>query len=289
MSIVVATDLLARAARESYAVPSFDVWDIASAEGALEALVDRRAPGIIAIYSAVLNQPSARGFLAYARARAEEAPTPVALLLDHGASLEECAQAIRFGCTDVMFDGSQLPLRENAAETRVIARMAHASGVGVEAEVGHVGQAGDEATNAPRGNGFTDPVEAAAFVEETGVDYLAVAIGTAHGVYKGQPRLDLDLLREIRRSVDIPLVLHGGTGLGGDPLRAAIACGIAKINVSTDLFLSAGRRVAEGQWVEVDAPWTNDPTYFRVSATVREAFRERCCYYIDLFGAGERA
>jgi ketose-bisphosphate aldolase len=289
MSIVLATDLLRRATREAYAVPSFDVWDIAGAEGAFDALVDRRAPGIIAIYSAVLTQPSARGFLAYARARAEDVQTPVALLLDHGASLEECAQAIRFGCTDVMFDGSQLPLRENAAETRVIVRMAHAAGVGVEAEVGHVGQAGEEESDAPRRNGFTDPAAAAAFVDETCVDYLAVAIGTAHGVYKGQPRLDLDLLGAIRRAVDVPLVLHGGTGLGGDPLRAAIACGIAKINVSTDLFLSAGRRVVEGQWAPVDAPWTNDPTYFRVSATVREAFRERCCYYIDLFGAGGRA
>lgn len=289
MSIVPATALLGRAASEAYAVPSFDVWDIASAEGAFEALVDRRAPGIIAIYSAVLNASYARGFLAYARARAEEVPTPVALLLDHGASLEECARAIRFGCTDVMYDGSRLPLPLNAEETRVIARIAHAAGVGVEAEVGHVGQAGDSVSDATHRDGFTDPTAAAAFVRETGVDYLAVAIGTAHGVYKGEPRLDLDLLAEIRRVVDVPLVLHGGTGLGGDPLRAAIACGIAKINVSTDLFLSAGRRIVERQWAAVDAPWTNDPTYFRVSATVREAFRERCCYYIDLFGARDRA
>jgi ketose-bisphosphate aldolase len=289
MTIVPATDLLRRAAAQGYAVPSFDVWDIASAEGALDALVERRAPGIIAIYSAVLNQPYARGFLAYARARAEELPAPLALLLDHGASLEECARAMRFGCTDVMFDGSQLPLPANARETAIITRMAHAAGVGVEAEVGHVGQAGDEESAAGGRSGFTDPAAAAAFVRETGVDYLAVAIGTAHGVYKGAPRLDLDLLAEIRAAVDVPLVLHGGTGLGGDPLRAAIACGIAKINVSTDLFLSAGRRLADHAWAPVDAPWTSDPTYFRVSATVREAFRERCAFYIDLFGAAGRA
>lgn len=289
MSIVVATDLLARAAGESYAVPSFDVWDIASAEGALQALVDRRAPGIIAIYSAVLNAPFAQGFLAYARARAEEISSPVALLLDHGASLEECARAVRFGCTDVMYDGSRLPLASNAAETRVITRMAHAAGVGVEAEVGHVGQASDSVSYAAHRDGFTDPAAAAEFVRETGVDYLAVAIGTAHGVYKGAPHLDLELLAAIRSAVDIPLVLHGGTGLGGDPLRAAIACGIAKINVSTDLFLNAGRRVFEREWAAVEAPWTSDPTYFRVAATIQAAFRERCGYYIDLFGASGRA
>lgn len=285
MSITPASELLRRASREGYAIPSFDVWDIAGAEGVLEALRDRRAPGIIAVYSAVFQQPFARGFLAYLRARAEEVSVPVALLLDHGASLEECARAMRFGCTDVMFDGSRLPLPANAAETRIIVRAAHAAGVGVEAEVGHVGQAADADETAQRHEGYTDPVAAAGFVAETGVDFLAVAIGTAHGVYKGEPHLELDLLREIRRAVDVPLVLHGGTGLGGDMLAAAIAEGIAKINVSTDLFLSAGSRVATGEWAHVETPWTNDPTYFRIAATVSDAFRERCLYYIDLFGA----
>jgi fructose-bisphosphate aldolase class II len=289
MPIVPAVDEMKRATREGYAVPHFDVWDSATTDGVLAALAEKRAPGIIAIYSGVFDGPTARGLVAYIRARAEEVPVPVAILLDHGASLEQCAQAIRYGCTDVMFDGSRLPLDENLTQTRVIARAAHAAGVGVEAELGHVGQAGDLEDPAHRGAGFTNPVEATGFLQETGVDYLAIAIGTAHGVYKGEPRLDLDLLREIRRCVDVPLVLHGGTGLGGEPLRAAIACGIAKINVSTDLFVSAGRRVAEASWAAVEAPWADDPTFFAVTKTIAEAFRERCLYYIDLFGASGRA
>jgi fructose-bisphosphate aldolase, class II len=289
MPIVSALNELRRASREGYAVPHFDVWDSITVDGVLAALVEKRAPGIIAIYSAVFQGPTARGLVAYVRARAEEVAAPVAILLDHGAGLEKCAQAIRYGCTDVMFDGSRLPLEENLAQTRVIVRTAHAAGVGVEAEVGHVGEAGDAEDPDHRRDGFTDPGEAVDFVRQTGVDFLAIAIGTAHGIYQGEPHLDLDLLREIRGRVDAPLVLHGGTGLPEEPLRAAIAGGIAKINVSTDLFVSAGRRVAEASWVEVEAPWADDPTFFEVTKTIAEAFRERCLYYIDLFGATGRA
>jgi fructose-bisphosphate aldolase, class II len=289
MPIVSALSELEHATREGYAVPHFDVWDSTTTDGALAALIEKRAPGIIAVYSGVFNGPTARGLAAYIRARAEDAPVPVAILLDHGTSLEQCVQAIRYGCTDVMFDGSRLPLEENLAQTRRIVGAAHAAGVCVEAELGHVGQAGDLDDHAGQRAGLTDPTEAARFVRETSVDYLAVAIGTAHGVYRGEPHLDLDLLREIRRRVDVPLVLHGGTGLAGAPLRAAIAGGIAKINVSTDLFNSAGRRVAEASWVPVEAPWAEDPTFFEATATIADAFRERCLYYIDLFGAAGRA
>jgi fructose-bisphosphate aldolase class II len=289
MPIAPAVGELERATHGGYAVPHFDVWDSPTTDGALAALVEKRAPGIIAIYSGVFDGPTARGLVAYVRARVEEAPVPVAILLDHGASLEQCVQAIRYGCTDVMFDGSRLPLEENLAQTRTIARAAQAAGVGVEAELGHVGQTSDLGEPADQRAGFTDPTEAARFVRETGIDYLAIAIGTAHGIYRGEPKLDLDLLRELQRRVAVPLVLHGGTGLGGEPLLSAIAGGIAKINVSTDLFVSAGRRVAEASWAAVDAPWADNPTFFAVTKTIAEAFRERCLYYIDLFGAAGRA
>jgi fructose-bisphosphate aldolase class II len=289
MPIVSALSELEDATREGYAVPHFDVWDSTTTDGALAALIEKHAPGIIAIYSGVFSGPAARGLMAYIRARAEDAPVPVAILLDHGANVEQCIEAIRYGCTDVMFDGSRLPLEENLAQTRKIVGAAHAAGVCVEAELGHVGQAGDLHDLAGQRTGLTVPAEAAHFVRETGVDTLAIAIGTAHGVYRGEPRLDLDLLREIRRRVDVPLVLHGGTGLAGEPLQAAIGGGIAKINVSTDLFNSAGRRVAEASWAAVEAPWAEDSTFFKVMATIADAFRERCAYYIDLFGAAGRA
>jgi fructose-bisphosphate aldolase class II len=289
MSIAPALRLLRQASRDGYAVPHFDVWDSTTTDGVLAALVEKHAPGIIAIYSGVFQGPTARGLVAYIRARTQEVSVPVAILLDHGASLEQCVQAIRYGCTDVMFDGSRLPTEENLAQTRLIARIARAAAVGMEAELGHVGEASDLHNHSDSRDAFTDPDEAAAFVRETDVDVLAIAIGTAHGVYRGEPKLDLDLLHEIRRRVDVPLVLHGGTGLGGQQLQAAIAGGIAKINVSTDLFVSAGRRVAEGPWAEVEAPWTNDPAFFQVTKTISEAFHEKCLSYIDLFGAAGRA
>ena len=289
MPIVSALSELQHATRERYAVPHFDVWDSTTTDGVLDALVEKRAPGIIAVYSGVFAGPTARGLAAYIRARAEEAPVPVAILLDHGAGLANCVQAIRYGFTDVMFDGSRLPFEENLDRTRTIVNAAHAAGVYVEAELGHVGLAGDLETEPGHRSGLTDPGMAAEFVRESGVDYLAVAIGTAHGVYRGEPHLELELLHEIRRLVDVPLVLHGGTGLAGEPLRAAIAGGIAKINVSTDLFNSAGRRVAAADWVAVEAPWAEDPSYFQATATIADAFRQRCLEYIDLFGAAGRA
>lgn len=281
MTLVPMAVLLRHASREGFAVPHFDVFDSTMAEGAVAALVEKRAPGILAVYSALFRGPSARALIGYVRARAEEVAVPLAVLLDHGEDLAQCVQAICYGCTDVMFDGSRLPLDENIARTREVVRAAHAAGVGVEAELGHVGDASQADAEAGHAR-LTDPDEAVAFVEQTGVDALAVAIGTAHGIYRGEPRLELDRLRAIRARVAVPLVIHGGTGLGGEPLRAAIASGIAKVNVSTDLFVRAGQRLVEGAR-------QGSASYFDLTAGVAEAVRERCAHYIELFGAAGRA
>lgn len=282
MPLVSIAQELRRAQREEYAVPLFDTFDMHSTEGIFLALEEKHAPGIVAIYTSAMEQPSARALAAYIRARAEGATVPVSLMLDHGASFEQCMQAISYGCTDIMYDGSRLPLVENMANARDVVRAAHALGISVEAELGHVGSGSEYQRFGALRKGFTDPQSVEEFVAETGVDFLAVAVGTAHGLYEGEPHLDLNLLREIRARVDLPLVLHGGTGLSEDQFRAAVAAGISKVNIATDLYVTAGK-------CQVEAARGRDIAYFDMSRVTIDSFRERCSYYIELFGAAGKA
>ncbi len=282
MPLVSIKNELLRAWRGGYAVPLFDTFDMHTTEGMIQAVQEKRSPAIIAVYSAHLEEKNARAMAAYIRTRAEEVETPISLMLDHGNSLEQCIRAIRFGFTDVMYDGSQLSLEENIANTRAVARAAHAVGVSVEAELGHVGMGSEYESYGSRRLGFTRPEDVEKFVAETGVDFLAVAIGTAHGLYTGDPNLDLDLLHHIRGCVDIPLVMHGGTGLTPEQFRNAITGGISKINVATDLFVTAGKRM-------VEASQSEKASYFSLSRVAVDAFKERCGYYMELFGVAGRA
>ena len=174
--------------------------------------------------------------VAMARAAAEQMSKPVALHLDHGASYELAERCIKAGYTSVMFDGSNLPFAENCALTRRVVEMAHTKGVSVEGELGHVAH-NDDAVADDITRFYTRPEDALRFVEETGVDALAVAIGTAHGFYKGEVRLDFERLDRIRNAVGerVALVLHGGSGVPEELLRRAVAHGISKINFGTEL------------------------------------------------------
>jgi fructose-bisphosphate aldolase class II len=180
---------------------------------------------------------------------AEMARVPVATILDHGPDFESCMQAIHYGFSTVMYDGSALPIEENIRKTQKIVEAAHACGVHVEAEVGHVG--GEEGQSSDEGsavdeNAFTNPDDAAYFARETGVDALAVAIGTVHGVFKSEPKLDILRLVEIRRRVgDLPLVLHGGSGLPVEQFHAAIENGINKINIYTNVAIGSANACRE--------------------------------------------
>jgi fructose-bisphosphate aldolase class II len=175
-----------------------------------------------------------------------------------------------------MFDGSRLAFAENLAITRQVVEEAHAAGLGVEAELGHVGEGRTYHEYGARRLGFTDPLDAEKFAAESGVDFLAVAIGTAHGVYQGEPQIDLELLADIRQRVSIPLVLHGGTGLSAEQFGGAIRAGITKINVATDMFISAGRRIAE-------TAAGGEKGYFAFQDAAQGTFRERGEYYLELF------
>ncbi len=281
MPLISITQELARAQQGRYALPLFDTFDMHSTDAMFAVAEEKRAPMMVAIYASSMDHPNARAFAAYIRARAEDVSVPVSLMLDHGRSFEECIKAIRYGFTDVMFDGSSLPMEENIAITRMVVRAGHAIGVGVEAELGHVGRGSEYEDLATRRAGYTDPATAETFVAETGVDFLAIAIGTAHGLYAREPQLDLDLLREIRTRVGIPLVLHGGSGLTEAQFRAAITAGISKINVATDLYVTTGRRL-------VEASQADGVSYHSLGTTALDSLQERVGYYVDLFGASGR-
>jgi fructose-bisphosphate aldolase class II len=267
---------LYEAQKEKRAILLVDVVDVPSTEGFCSVLETKGIPGIIGVYGGFFDRPQAHALAAYLRTRAEELSVPVSLMLDHGASLEQCRKAIEWGFSDVMFDGSRLAFAENLVITQQVVKEAHAAGVGVEAELGHVGEGRTYSEYGARRLGFTDPLDAEKFARESGVDFLAVAIGTAHGVYQGEPQIDLDLLAAIRQRVSIPLVLHGGTGLSAEQFRGAIQAGIAKINVATDMFISAGRRVAE-------TAAGGEQGYFTFQEAAQAAFRERGEYYLELF------
>ena len=167
---------------------------------------------------------------------ARRATVPVALHLDHGDTFERVMGCIAAGFTSVMLDASQLPLAENIAATQEVVRAAHAAGVSAEAELGRIGGSETGVDLSDDESALTDPDEARAFVDATGVDALAVSVGTVHGFYKGEPKVRLDLLEKIAEKVSIPLVLHGGSGTPDDVVREAIRLGVAKVNICTEVL-----------------------------------------------------
>jgi fructose-bisphosphate aldolase class II len=281
MPLVSIVDTLKRASAERFAVPLFDAFEMNAVEGILAAAEESKAPVIIAIYDALLLLPAVPSYAAFIRDAAARSPVPVSLMLDHGSSPDHCRQALSLGFSDVMYDGSKLPLEENITMTRSVVEAARAAGAGVEAELGHVGEGSDYETFGAAKQGFTDPAVVSRFVSETRCDLLAVAVGTAHGHYKGTPHIDIDLLGRIKKETDVPLALHGGTGLSEDQYRDAIGAGIAKINIATDLLGATTRMM-------VETARKPEASYLGIIAAAKEAHRERCLYYLDLFGASGR-
>ncbi|MFB3892920.1 MAG: class II fructose-bisphosphate aldolase [Phycisphaerae bacterium] len=282
MPLVSIKDELRKARAGRYAIPLFDVFDMAGAEGIIAALEAARAPAMIGIYGPRIDQPGGAALVAMVRELAAAAAVPVSLMLDHGASVEQCAKALSMGFTDVMYDGARLSVEENTANTRRVVEAARGRGACVEAELGIVGAGADYETFGGVGKGFTDPAVAARFVAESGCGCLAVAVGNAHGMPKGRARIDMDLLAEISRRARIPLAMHGGSGLSDEQYRQSIAAGIAKINIFTDLTAAAGE--------EMDKLFrAGKAGYFSVMAAIRDGFRSRAARYIDVFGAGQKA
>lgn len=231
-------EILLAAQQEKKAVAAFNVFNLETVQAAVHAAEEENRPVIIALGERYLPAVDLEAFAAMAIAIARKAAVPVALHLDHAYEKESIVRAIRCGFTSVMYDGSKYELDENIARTKDIVELAHMAGVSVEAEIGSVsrGAYSDEEEGDGR---LTDPADAMRFVEETGVDFLAAAIGTVHGMYTGEPKIDLELLREIEATVQIPLVLHGGSGTPDEIIAQAIESGICKVNVNTEVSLAA--------------------------------------------------
>ena len=284
--MLVPMGVMLKPAREAgYAVGAFDVNDLETAAGVLEAAVEKHSPVILAIpewgpASALSMDELFRSLAHYAA----QLPVPVALNLDHGRSLSAVVRAIQAGATSVMLDASTLTDEQNVALTARAVEIGHWAGVAVEGEIGHVGQGSEYASiDADRNKLFTQPDQAISFIEKTGVDALAVAVGTAHGQYVGTPRIDFDLLAELKAAVALPLVLHGGSSSGDENLHRASTLGVAKVNIYTDMAVEARKRIAV---MLADKP---DVPFMRLLKEAKSAFKEVSAHYMDVFGSTGRA
>ena len=228
-------EILEMAEKGGFAIPAMNVYNMETVMGVIAAAEEKRAPIILQNYSRLFTNEEGYYLAPTILAAAKKASVPVCYHLDHGAGQPEVVKALRYGATGIMIDKSLLPFEENIAETKKIVEMCKPIGVAVEGEIGHVGVAanGDEQTTE-----YTTVEEAKTFVEATGVSALAVAVGTAHGRYKKAPVLAIDRIAEIHKAVDAAVVLHGGSGVPDDQIRAAIKAGIRKINFGTDLCYS---------------------------------------------------
>lgn len=237
MPLVNARELLLDAQAHSYAVGAFNVENMEMMQAVICAAEQEEAPVVLQTTPTTVKYGGTALFASMARALAQESAARIAIHLDHGSSLELCTRAAGDGYTSLMIDGSALPIGDNIALVRKVTEMAAAlSGKPcVEAELGKLGGKEEPTEVEPEGDVYTDPDEAARFVRETGVDSLAVAIGTAHGVYKGKPQIDFSRLAQLHEAVPVPLVLHGSSGVPDGDVQRAISLGICKVNFATEL------------------------------------------------------
>lgn len=223
--------IIGMAEEGNFAIPAFNVYNIETVMGVIKAAEEKKSPVIMQVYPRLLNQEVGYYLAPVILAAAEKAEVPVCFHLDHSPSESEVMKALRWGATGIMLDGSAYPFEENVALTKHIVETCSAIGVGVEGELGHVGSVNDDVMEE-----YTDPQEAAEFVQRTGVTCLAVLIGNAHGHYRKEPKLDIERVKAIREATGgLPLVLHGGSGIPDDQVRAAIKAGIRKMNIGTDV------------------------------------------------------
>lgn len=223
--------MIAKAEEGGYCVPAFNVYNMETVMGVIKAAEELKAPVILQIYPRLINEEAGYYLAPVILAAAKKASFPVCFHLDHGPSELEAQRALYWGATGIMYDGSVHPLEENIRNTKHLVDICNVLDVGVEGELGHIGSVNDEVMDE-----FTDPQEAAEFVQRTGVTCLAVLIGNAHGHYKKPPCLDIQRVKAIREATGgIPLVLHGGSGIPDDQVKAAIAAGVRKMNIGTDV------------------------------------------------------
>ena len=284
MPLVTIKELLKEAEKGSYAVGAFNCNNMEIVQAIVQAAEEENSPVIVQASQGAIKYAGLEYITALTKLAAEQTKVPVALHLDHGTSFEQVVKCIRHGFTSVMIDGSAHPLSENIELTNKVMEVARAAGVSVEAELGKIGGTEDDITVDEKEATFTEPQEAKEFVDATGVDALAVAIGTAHGVYKGEPKLDFERLKKIVALIDTPIVLHGSSGVPDEAIKQAISMGVRKVNIDTNLreaFVKKARQVLEEKPGEIDPRKILGPA----KDTMKEVIKEK----IRLFGSSGKA
>ena len=268
MALVTTKQLLLDAQKGGYAVGAVNVENMEMVQAVVAAAEELRSPVIMQTTPSTVKYANLNYFYENVKVAAQESSVPVVIHLDHGNSFELAMQAYRTGYTSIMIDGSHEGFEDNIALTSAVVKACHPGEVPIEAELGKVGGKEDD-LDGGEGDPYTNPQEAAEFVERTGIDSLAVAIGTAHGVYKGVPKLDFSRLSEIRKAVSIPLVLHGTSGVPDEDVAECIKRGICKVNYATDLRIAFTKGINQ---VLKENPDTIDPKKY--NAKGREEVRK---------------
>lgn len=272
--------VLVKARRGGYAVGAFNVYNLETVDAVLAGARELGSPVIIAFGERYLKNFPIRAVASIVKTMAQDSPVPVVLHLDHANKIESIEQAIGAGFTSVMIDGSKNPLEENIAVTNKAVALARPKGVSVEAELGRITRTGVAAEDL-----FTDPAEAVEFMKRTGVDALAVSVGTVHGLYKGEPTLDLERLARIAMDVHAPLVLHGGSGVPEDLIRKAIRLGVAKLNINTEMSIAGVNAVR----AFLSAKGNENTRLEELMVEARDAMVGVVKRYIEFFGSAGKA
>jgi ketose-bisphosphate aldolase len=284
MAYVNMKEMLAAARGRRYAVGAFNIVDAATTQAVIAAAESRRSPVIIQTSVKTVKLYGTAPLVEMIRAMADESRVPVALHLDHCKETEVIEECIRAGWSSVMFDGSGMAFEQNVSTTRQVVELAHPQGVTVEGELGAIVGVEDDIFVSQQDAHLADPDQAIEFVDATRVDCFAPAIGTAHGVYKGEPKIAFDRLEKISRRCEVPIAIHGGTGLADEVFARCIELGGAKINVSTQIkhFF---RDALEGFFKE--HPDDYEPV--KSVAYMRDRVREMVERFIDTFGSAGKA
>lgn len=283
--LITGKEMLEIAQKNKFAVPAFNAGSGQLLTAVMECAEERQAPFIMAIHPDELSFLR-DSFISQVLYECNHSKVPITIHLDHGASYEQVIHAIQLGFTSVMIDSSHLPFEENISVTNKVVEAAHSVGVSVEAELGTIGDTGNTVEGGVTEVIYTDPEKAAEFVERTGVDSLAVAIGTAHGIYPKdvKPKLRLDILKDIKDKVSVPLVLHGGSSNPDKEIAESVKMGICKINISSDIkivFANKLREILNGGNTEIREPNVLFPGCIEESKKVAS-------HKIDLFNAGDK-
>ncbi|WP_455144391.1 class II fructose-bisphosphate aldolase [Brachyspira pilosicoli] len=267
-----------KAQKGHYAIPHFNVWNAEMLMGVIDAAEELKAPIIISFGTGFVGNTSFEDFSKMMVSMAEKASIPVITHWDHGRSMEIVKNAYDHGMNSLMRDASAFEFEENIRLTKEVVDYFHPLGIPIEAELGHVGNETiyEEALAAYK---YTDPNQAAEFVERTQCDSLAVAIGNQHGVYTSEPQINFDVLEKVSKVVSVPLVLHGASGIGDEDIKKAISLGISKINIHTELCQAAMDAIVKNQ----------DKSFLELERAVRQAVKERAMEKIILFGTNKKA